>query len=50
MRWLSDHARDLTGVIGLGLTTAGAAQVYPPLGYLVPGAFCLAAAILWRYR
>lgn len=49
-RLLLEHARDLIGLIGLGLVTVGSAQVYAPAGYLVPGAFCLTMAILWRYR
>lgn len=49
-QFLNDHARDVTGLLGLGLTTIGAAQIYRPAGYLVPGIFFLASAILWRYR
>lgn len=49
-RFLADNARDLTGLVGLALTTIGASHVYPPAGYLVPGVFLLASAILWRYR
>ncbi len=49
-RWLAENARDLTGVAGLVLVTIGAAQMYPPAGYLTPGLFMLASAILWRYR
>lgn len=50
MRFLLTHARDGIGLLGIGLTTIGAAHVYAPLGYLVPGVFCLTAAVLWRYR
>ena len=50
MRWLATNARDLAGLTGIGLTTIGAAHIYPPAVYLVPGLFCLVAAIFWRYR
>lgn len=49
-RFLDANGRDLTGVLGVALTTIGAAQAYPPAAFLVPGIFCLASAILWRYR
>jgi hypothetical protein len=44
------NARDIIGVVGLTLTTAGAAWVYPPAGCIVPGLFLLAAAVFWRMR
>ncbi len=47
-RWCSENARDLAGLAGIALTTIGAAQVYAPAGYLVPGVFLLVSAILWR--
>lgn len=42
--------RDVTGLVGLALTTVGAALVYPPAGFLVPGIVLLALAVVWRTR
>ncbi len=42
------NARDLAGLLGLALTTAGAAWVYAPAGFLVPGVLLLGIAIFWR--
>lgn len=48
--WFSRNLRDLVFWIGLGLTTYGSFQVYPPAGYLVPGMLCLGLALYWRGR
>ena len=42
-------ARDLFGALGLGLVTAGVAQIYVPAAYIVPGVAFLGLAV-WRVR
>jgi len=38
-------ARELALLIGLALLAGGAAQIYPPAAYLVPGAILVYVAI-----
>lgn len=42
------NQRDVTGLLGLVLLTAGCAWVYPPAGLILPGVLLLALAVLWR--
>lgn len=42
-------ARDVVGALGLGLVTAGVAQIYVPAAYIVPGVALLGLAV-WKVR
>lgn len=43
---LSDLARDAVGLLGAGLVTYGAWQIYVPAGFIVGGGMMMFAA--WR--
>ena len=49
-RWFINNApvliRDLAGLTGAALISFGAAEVYAPAGWIVGGAFLIAAAIM----
>lgn len=40
------EAREVALVAGVGLITAGAAEIYAPLGFLAPGVLVLAVALI----
>lgn len=42
------NARDIIGLLGVGLVSSGAAWIYPPAGLIVPGFVCLLLAVVWK--
>lgn len=44
------NARDVVALLGVGLISTGAGWIYPPAGFMVPGAFCVLLAVFWRNR
>lgn len=48
LNWLSSSIDALIFCAGAGLVSLGAAEIYPPAGYIVGGASLIALALLLR--
>jgi hypothetical protein len=45
-RIVAELVTDLVGIAGAGLIAYGASLIYPPAGWVIAGAFLIAAAVL----